>query len=303
MNGEKGYSFIMSETTTPTDIQNDLQQLLAGTITEQQAAAIYALGKEAVIFALLTLVAQRDKANDANAQGQPSPSTPSAAVPTYLKPQVKKRKGKSGRPTGHKGEHRDVPEPDKTVTLELKHCPECGGPISECRARSTRRQRTVEDIPEGIATETTRYDIPAYWCPHCQKTVSPKVPDALPGSTIGNRLLSLTAWLHYSAGNTISHVIDIFNYHLPLKLTPGGLIYSWSRLAEIVKAWYEEIKTQCLQSGVLHGDESGWRVDGQTQWLWCFATQKETFYFIVPSRGQPAIQEFNFSRNFTTAYW
>ena len=66
MNGEKGYRFTMSETTTPIDIQNDLQQLLTGTITEQQAA-IYALGKEAVIFALLTLVTQRDKANDANA--------------------------------------------------------------------------------------------------------------------------------------------------------------------------------------------------------------------------------------------
>ena len=280
------------KTNETVNVNDELNRLLSGTMTQQQAEAIFAMGKEAVVFAILTLIAQRDKANNENAQGQPSPSTPSAATPMYLKPPAKKHKKTPGRPVGHKGEHRDVPEPDKNITLELELCPECGGPLSECRAKSTRRKRVVEDIPEGIKTETTQYDIPTYWCPHCKKTVSPKVPDALPGNTIGNRLLALTAWLHYSSGNTLSQVIDIFNYHLPVKLTPGGLSQSWSRLAEILKLWYDQIKASCLQSGVLHGDESGWRVNGKTEWLWCFATQKETYYFIVPSRGQPAIQEF-----------
>lgn len=277
------------ETTTAS---SEIQHLLVGTMTQQKAEEIYALGKEAVIFALLTQYALLMKANNENAQGQPSPSTPSASTPTYLKPTAKKRKHKPGRPEGHKGEHRNVPQPDKTVPLQLERCPECGGPLSECRAKSTRRQRIVEDIPEGIKTETTQYEMPTYWCPHCQKTFSPKVPDALPASTIGNRLLTLTAWLHYSSGSTLSQVIELFNYHLPIKLTPGGLIQSWARLAEILNPWYEEIKAECLKSGVLHGDESGWRVNGQTQWLWCFATQKETYYFIVPSRGQPAVFEF-----------
>lgn len=270
---------------------SELERLLMGTITQQQAEEIFAMGKEAVVCALLNLYARCVAANNANAQGQPSPSTPSGASPPYLK-QKKKQKGKQGRPVNHKGEHRNVPEPDKTVSLHLQLCPECGGPLSECQAKSTRRQRTVEDIPEGIKAETTRYEMSTYWCPHCKKTFTPKVPDALPGHTIGNRLLTLTAWLHYFSGNTLSRVIELFNYHLSIKLTPGGLIHSWSCLGEIFKPWYKEIKAECFKSGVLHGDESGWRVNGQTEWLWCFATQKETYYFIVPSRGQPAVHEF-----------
>jgi transposase len=38
------------------------------------------------------------------------------------------------------------------------------------------------------------------------------VPDALPGSTIGNRVLVLTAWLHYGLGVTVSQILDVFNF-------------------------------------------------------------------------------------------
>ena len=122
--------------------------------------------------------------------------------------------------------------------------------------------------------------------------MSPKVPDALPQCAIGNRLATMTAWLHYALGNSISHIIDIFNVHLPVKLTPGGLTQIWHRLGLTFSPWHDEIREKCLASGVLHGDESGWRVKGQTHWLWCFTTQNETFYMIDRSRGQPALQEF-----------
>jgi hypothetical protein len=35
-----------------------------------------------------------------------------------------------------------------------------------------------------------------------KNTVSPKVPDALPGCAIGNRPAVMTAWLHYALGNS-----------------------------------------------------------------------------------------------------
>ncbi len=194
----------MSETTQTNEasgFSSELERLLAGTITQQQAEEIFAMGKEAVICALLNLYARCMAANNANAQGQPSPSTPSSTAPPYLK-ERKKQKGKRGRPVNHKGEHRKVPEPDKNVSLHLDQCPECGGPLSECRAKSTRRQRIVEDIPEGIKAETTRYDMATYWCPHCKKTFTPKVPDALPGHTIGKGNLLFHCAEPGTAGST-----------------------------------------------------------------------------------------------------
>ena len=272
---------------------DDIKKLLTASLDEQRAKTLFAMGEEAVVFALLTLTAELAKAKGEQAQGQPSPSTPSGNVPVHLKENNKgKRLKKPGREAGHKGARRVSPEPDKTVTLSLECCPDCGGPVSECREKSTRRKRVVEDIPEGIAVETTQYDIPTYWCPHCKNTVSPKVIDALPQCAIGNRLAVMTAWLHYAMGNSISQIIDIFNVHLKVKLTPGGLTQIRHRLAVTLSPWYDEIREKCLASGVLHGDESGWRVNGETHWLWCFSTQTETYYMIDRSRGQPALQEF-----------
>jgi len=98
----------------------------------------------------------------------------------------------------------------------------------------------------------------------------------------------LSAWLHYGLGNTLSQIVAVFNHHLMLKVTPGGLIQMWYRLQAILFAWYLEIQAQALDSAVLHADETGWRVNGATYWLWCFASKDVTYYMIDRRRGSPA---------------
>ena len=119
----------------------------------RQARALYAMGEEAVVFALLTLTAELAKAKGENAQGQPSPATPSGSVPVvYLKPNAGKRRKKPGREAGHAGARRAEPEPDETVVVTMSCCPECGGPVNECRAKSTRRERIVDGCTTRWAT-------------------------------------------------------------------------------------------------------------------------------------------------------
>jgi hypothetical protein len=152
----------------------------------------------------------------------------------------------------------------------------------------------------------TEHTLHRDWCPRCQKRVEPRVSDALPGSTLGNHVLTLSAWLHYGLGNTLSQVVDVFNYHLQLKLTPGGLIQQWYRLQEILYPWYEELQAEALQSAVLHADETGWRVDGKTHWLWCFTTPRLTYYLIDRRRGSPVLAEFfrdEFAGTLVTDFW
>jgi hypothetical protein len=123
------------------------------------------------------------------------------------------------------------------------------------------------------------------------------VPDALPNSMLGNRVLVLTAWLHYALGNTISQIIEVFNFHLPIKLTPGGLSDQWRRLGGILDEWYEQIHQEALRSAVLHADETSWRVRGDTHWLWCFAAADLTYFMIDKCRGSPVLFKF-FTREF-----
>jgi hypothetical protein len=66
----------------------------------------------------------------------------------------------------------------------------------------------------------------------------------------------------------------------------------WKRLALLLLAWYEQLQQEALASAVLHADETGWRVNGETHWLWCFTKDRVSFYQIDRSRGSPALQKF-----------
>ena len=56
--------------------------------------------------------------------------------------------------------------------------------------------------------------------------------------------------------------------------------------------WYEEIGNAARTSAVLHADETGWRVNGKTYWLWCFTNQDVTYYVIDRSRASPVVLRF-----------
>jgi transposase len=284
-----------------------LDVLRCGALTEEQARAICAQGQEAVVFALL-LLSKRVAEQQAKtaAESHQTPGTPSGMKPPYQKGLGKSGKSRNKRPgakPGHPGSRRKTPERvDRKVEHRADRCPDCGGKLHRC---AETRTRYTEDIPD-IQPEVTEHTIHRDWCPRCQKQVEPAVGDALPRATLGNRVLVLSAWLHYALGNTLSQIVEVFNFHLQMKITTGGLVQMWYRLQAILYPWYEQIQREALRSAVLHGDESGWRVDGKTHWLWCFTAKNLTFYMIDRSRGSPALMKFfveEFAGTLVTDFW
>ena len=258
-------------------------------LTADEARAIFAQGEEAVVFSLLQL-AQLLKQAEGKCASVASPATPSGMQPIHQKPAAAKGRKKPGRKAGHAGSRRPAPEHiDERKTHRAARCPDCQSELRRC---SQTRKRFTEDIPESITPVVTEHTIHRDWCPSCRKLVEPVVPDALPGSTIGNRVLTLSCWLHYGLGQPLSAVVDVFNHHLQFKLTPGGLIQQSYRLQEILFLWYEQIQNEILDSAVLHADETGWRVNGQGHWLWCFSNNIGTYYLIDRQRGRPVLARF-----------
>ena len=269
-----------------------LQMPLGPSLTEEQAREIFAQGEAAVIFALLTMAKQlAEQAAAAAGTSHQTPATPSGMKPAYQKPSLSRRgKKKPGRKVGHAGSRRAPPDRvDHRKEHRAGRCPDCNSRLKRCQETRT---RYTEDIPQNLEAEVTEHTIHRDWCPKCKKKVEPPVPDALPKSTLGNRTLALTAWLHFALGNTLSQIVEVFNFHLQMKLTSGGLVGMWHRLAEVLYPWYEEIGRQARRSAVLHGDETGWRVGGKTHWLWCFANKLLTYFMIDRSRGSAALLKF-----------
>jgi transposase len=256
-------------------------------LSQEQAEALPRLGPEAV-----TLFALEMARHVAGLQSPaPSPSTPSGMVPVHQKPAAgRKRRGKPGAKDGHPG-HRRKPPPkiDQKVEHRLAVCPCCGGELQRCNRRRT---RVIEDIPQQITPVVTEHTVHRDYCPACHKHVEPVVPDAMPNATLGHHVVALSSWFHYGLGVTIGQVRDILAAHLHTDITAGGLLDGWRRLADALRPWYRQIAAEARGGAVLHADETGWRVDGRTHWLWCFSNRRSCYYQIDRSRGSPALQKF-----------
>jgi len=253
-----------------------------------EAIAILDKPREEAVAIILDLADKAEKYDQIC--GDISPNTPSGMRPVYLKPNHGKRKKKPGREKGHPGFARKRPDKiDHFKEHTLGNCPHCQTSLSQKPIASYTRY--TEDIPP-VEPEVTEHTVRGYWCPVCKKIVYAKVIDALPNAAIGLRIVILTAWLHYLIGVSVGNLVKMLSVFSSFKITAGGLTQAWKNLAFTLDANYRDIGQKIRQSAVLNADETGWRLNGITHWLWCFATPEFCYYVIDRSRGSPVAKSF-----------
>ena len=210
-------------------------------------------------------------------------------TPPYLKPVRRGRKRSPGRAHGHKGVCRNRPEKVTAYKVHtLNDCPDCHNPL---RNPVRAYKRYIEEIPQ-VDPEVTEHTVHGYWRSQCKKIVQPAVTDALPNAQLGLRLVVFTAWLHYLIGISVKNIVKIVSVFFRLKVSAGGLTQAWKALAMLLEPCYDDIGRKVSTSAALHADETGWRLNGKTHWLWCFTTKNLCYYLITKSRGSPVIKNF-----------
>jgi len=274
-------------------IRQLLTAALDGTLSDPQAEELAQADPDFLKLAWLA-AAKRIAELQGRLSGPPKvdPATPSGQRPVYAKPRApkRKRKRKPGAKKGHPGARRPTPKRiDQRQEHRLDRCPDCGGELQRCKRKRT---RTVEDILEDLRTVVTEHTVHRDYCPACRKHHEPTVPDALPNAAVGHRTVALSAWLHYGVGVSISQVRELLGGQFQTHLSAGGLVAAWQRLAEVLEPWYVQIAELARAAAHLHADETGWRMNGRTWWLWCFANRQVCYYLLDPSRGSAALEKF-----------
>lgn len=263
-------------------------------MSEEEIRNLYRKGEDTMVAFVMDLLKQLNLAKPRTVcrpqavKTSQDPATPSGMRPVYSKPSPKGKKKIPGRKKWHQGSRRPKPlRVDKRKEHTLSACYDCNSSLS---SSFTTRTRYTEEIvpPPPVVTE---HVIHRYWCSTCKKVVEPKVTDALPNSTIGLRTLVLTCWLHYAQGITLEKVLQILNQTFQMKVSKGGLVQAWQKIAQILKSIYDDIGKQAQNSAVLHADETGWRVSGITHWLWCFTNYRLVYFVIDRSRGSPVVKK------------
>lgn len=257
-----------------------------------QALAILELPREQAVKLIIAIGEKAECWDVLQAQGAAntpiSPTTPSGMTPVYLKPSPSRRRKKPGRKPGHPGACRPVPQRiDSTCEHRLKTCPHCGTAVDQPIREHT---RLIEDIPKVVPL-VTAHTIHGYWCGHCKTIVVPKVSAALPRSSLGLRFVVYTAWLHYLVGVSVGNCVKTAAVSLGFPVSPGGLTLAWKNLASLLEGHYDAIGRTIRHSAVLHADETGWRINGVTCWLWAFATREYCYYLIDRRRGAAVVKQ------------
>jgi transposase len=254
-------------------------------MTRDEAAGILDMPRDQAIDTILVLAEKARKFDQL--QVEVSPTCPSGMTPPYLKEPGKRRHKKPGQKKGHPGVGKKQPEKiDHYKDHPLDICPDCQTPL---RQPTKSYKRYTVDIPP-VEPEVTEHTIYGYWCPGCKKTVYSKITDAMPNSMLGLSVLIMTAWLHYRVGMSVRNIVKLLAIFWSFDVSPGGLTQAWKNLGAILKPIYNDIGKRIRTTGVLNADETGWRINGITHWLWCFTTDKWSYFVIDKSRGSPVIK-------------
>jgi len=209
----------------------------------------------------------------------------------FARAEHKAKRKRPGRKAGQgKFEYRARPTPDQvtaTKVAPLPNCPDCGGRLG---ARKQHEQFVI-DLPEAPLS-VTRYVTQSGHCPTCAHRVRSRHPEQISDATgaagvvIGPRAKALAADWKHRLGVSFAKIAEMLSVAYGLRFTRSGLCQADTRLAfKRAQPVYAELIDLVRQSAVVHTDETGWRIDLLSAWLWVFINRHLTVYTIQASRG------------------
>jgi transposase len=221
-------------------------------------------------------------------------SDPPPFVKPNKSPRAEPKPPRKKRDTRHNQARRREP-PTQTVDHALERCPDCN---YQLRGHSIDYTRQVIELPEPAPVEIIEHRIIKRFCPVCHRWRHPPLDlrgQVLGRSRIGVRLASLIGFLR----TTLRLPLAAIRYYLrsvhQLTLSVGGLQEILHDLRAVTQPALEGLKQQARRSGILHGDETSWRENGQNGYVWSFSTPGDDavrYYEYDPSRAQAVVKRF-----------
>jgi transposase len=194
---------------------------------------------------------------------------------------------KRGRGHGRHG-HRMAPASiDGELDAPLPDCcPRCGGDVFHERDA----EQFQTDLPGLPAPVVTRFKVGVGRCRSCGKRVqgrhAEQVSDALgaAGSQIGPVAKGWVAWLHYGLGLSFGKCASLLG-RLGIEVTAGAICSASQSMGTALVPVKNTIVERVNASPTVTMDETGWRVEGFSSWLWVAATEDATAYNVAAGRG------------------
>lgn len=189
----------------------------------------------------------------------------------------------------HTGGGRELhPCPDQTIVAQAKRCPHCGSEVGGSTQSLIGRYERIELPPvTPYVTQVQRY---GGTCECCQKQYESPVPVGLePGSPFGMSVASVVTYLRYSHAVSYQRLRQLMAEMYGLTLSEGAIANLLQRVQVQLEPSVAKIVERLQRARLVGSDETGARVNGQTQWEWVFQNEQVCVHVIRPTRGKTVI--------------
>lgn len=175
--------------------------------------------------------------------------------------------------------------PDRRVVHAPSHCPHCASVLR--RGRVVGRRQVIElPLP---AAEVVEHVVLERRCPGCGARCRGTMPDlsAQVGADrrVSWRVAALVGVLRTKLRLPIAQLQWLLAQLWGLRLSVGALCGLLAEAARAVRPAYEGLLAEARASPVLHLDETGWREDGRSGWVWTLTTPTVRLFRFSPSRA------------------
>jgi transposase len=180
------------------------------------------------------------------------------------------------------------------VPVAVRCCPDCGGALGQAR----REIVSTTDIPVQRQPEVRCYAVETRECGECGRKVRGQHPDIAAGQQgatahrVGPRVRAMAHVLHYVHGVPVRKTPTIVEELTGVRLTQGAITQDAMKQArEAVGATYEALRASVPEQPVVHTDDTGWRVGGESAFLMAFVNPSLSVYQVRPRHRNEEVRE------------
>lgn len=250
------------------------------TIVERQDARI------AELEARLAELEARLNQNSRNSNRPPSSDM-------FVKPKSLRKKGErsAGGQKGHRGSTlMPVSVPDEVVCHTVSVCSWCGTSLKDVPIMGVERRQVFEVPPLRLVV--TEHRAERKQCPCCEHVTGAEFPmGVLCRAQYGLRFRALVVYLGMYQLVPYDRISELFADLFGHQASNGTFVRMIGSFYDKLEEFEYIVKELLAKADVLHTDETGFRVNGERQWIHVLSTKLLTWYGHHKNRGAIATKE------------
>lgn len=248
-----------------------------------QEALKGALEKISILLERIAILEEKLNKNSKNSSKPPSTDQKNNTSSDREKKSRDTRAGRARTPFA-------IDRVDRHILCTQENCPHCGSNAIRLRNQPAEILQQAE-LPETRAI-VTQYELLKYRCKECGMRSVASLPNGVPDSAFGPKLMGLLATLtgvmHAAKREAIQLIKDLYG----IDMSVGSVPNIEERVTKALDPIYGRIHKFVMESKwCKHFDETGWRDSGKRHFVWLASCQYAAFYMIDRTRSAAAFKK------------